>query len=131
MGGKIDQEIFADAFLDEVFEIDGYLGETEFGWENTRYELTWDKINFACLQLDYASGRPEWKELMTQVIKDYTGAYEVEYKLHTGYDGKFCGYIDHQSSASEGENTEIFKDYDTLKMFLFGDSYINGGNDNE
>jgi hypothetical protein len=47
-------------------------------------------------------------------------------------DGLDWAYIDHGSSASEGENTEIFDNDEQLKSFIFNpDSYIQNQNDNE
>jgi hypothetical protein len=41
------------------------------------------------------------------------------------------GYIDHQSSAEEGANIEMFENEDSLEKFLFSKrSKIIGGNDN-
>ena len=53
------------------------------------------------------------KMKVTKIIWKLTDSYE-------GEKGMEWGYIDHQSSASEGENTEIFESEDTLKHFLFG-----------
>ena len=38
------------------------------------------------------------------------------------------GYIDHQSNNNE--NREIFDSEDRLREFMFGNDYIQGGNDN-
>jgi len=42
------------------------------------------------------------------------------------------GYIDHQSSAEEDENIEMFESMGNLELFLFSsESYIETGNDND
>lgn len=77
--------------------------------------------------------------MIERVIKEYTGANVVEHGFifksydYNGSEISYVdnGYIDHQSCATEGENTEIFNDDDTLRRFLFADdSYIHTDNDN-
>jgi hypothetical protein len=61
------------------------------------------------------------------------GVQEFDCVLTTGYadHGRFA-YIDHQSAACEGENTEIFDSAEDLERFIFcPESYIQGGNDND
>lgn len=125
----------------EKIEVDrelvvGHSGTTEFGWDETQYSGMWSLINFAYLQTD---GRPEWLEMLETVIKEHLGCSSIVWLINSGYGdlpdtphgGYVWGYIDHQSSACEGENTEIFENADILKRFLFSrDSYIQGGNDN-
>lgn len=42
------------------------------------------------------------------------------------------GYIDHQSSACDGSNLEMFESPEALTQFLFdNNTYIQGGNDND
>jgi len=111
------------------------LGETEFGWGPDRITGVGSMINFAYLQCMYAKGRPEWLAMLEKVIKDVTGVTEIKWKLTDSYERDRAeldwGYIDHQSSAYEGQNTEIFESEETLKNFLFGKhSYIELDNDN-
>jgi hypothetical protein len=99
------------------------FGETEFGWGP--YEITdvGSRINFAYLQAMYGKGNPAWLPMLEKVIKDTTGVTEITWKLTDSFepdDGRDWGYIDHQSSALEGANTEIFESEETLKHFLFG-----------
>ena len=75
--------------------------------------------------------------MIERVIKEHTGASIVEHGfcVKRNSTGEYIyvdnGYIDRQSCATEGENTEIFDDDDTLKRFLFADSsYIHTDNDN-
>jgi hypothetical protein len=65
--------------------------------------------------------------MLTRVIKKHTGADIVVYNIaefddyvYNRTDGKASGYIDHQSSAEEGMNMEIFNSDHKLKCFLFG-----------
>jgi hypothetical protein len=108
----------------------GYAGHKEFGWEPNDYYDTDSKMNFAFLQAIYAQ-REDWREMLEKVIKDHTGAQAVEFNEEPGpYTSEF-GYIDHQSSASEGSNTEMFDDDASLRDFLFRTgSYIHTDNDN-
>ena len=106
-------------------------GETEFGWDHIEYNSVHDRVNFAFLQA-LSVNNQDWLEMIVDVIKETTGATEVEHGFHITESGYINnGYIDHQSCATEGENTEIFNDRETLSRFLFSDdSYIQGGNDN-
>lgn len=122
----------------QILMVDGSLGVTEFGWDNTVYKGVYDKINFAYIQARYAK-RQDWVNMLTKVLLEETGAYEVEYHLSTecnwGEDheqkSKYA-YIDHQSNATEGQNTEMFDNEESLRNFIFRTgSYIQGGNDNE
>ena len=126
-----------------VLFVDGKLGETEFGWENTRRHDVFSKINFTYLQLLYVKEYDEdnklksrynkWFKMLEKVIKKETGANRIEWKITTDWEDKInkVGHIDHQSSAYEGVNLEMFESEKALKTFLFHhDSYIQGGNDN-
>ena len=110
------------------------LGETEFGWGPDEIRDSGSRINFAYLQTLYGKGNPAWLPMLEKVIKETTGVKEIIWKLTDSYDtpeGEEWGYIDHQSCASEGKNTEIFESEDVLKCFLFGKgSYIVLDNDN-
>lgn len=120
-------------------------GESEFGWDHYVYYDTWSKINFAYLQtesinpgenkLDQRS--TEWLTMLEQCIKEVTGATSIVWDWNTVQYGDDsspkwkCAYIDHQSAACEGMNTEMFESMDALKRFLFdANSYIETDNDN-
>lgn len=123
-------ESYQNSYVGKPFEF-GSEGETEFGWDFTTYSGLHTLANFAYLQSEY---NPEWREMLFKVITEYTGASEIIENLTNGYNPeppRVWGYIDHQSSAGEGVNTEIFEDEEVLRQFLFSDdSYIEGGNDN-
>jgi hypothetical protein len=104
------------------------FGKIEFGWgpdEITDFE---SKLNFAFLQFFEASNKdhtyikyehPEtWFNMLIEVLKE-VGVEEVNaselYKMYREYDA----YIDHASSAVEGQNIEIFESKEKLKDFLF------------
>lgn len=110
-------------------------GEYEFGWQNDEYYDVNSKLNYAYIQATDV-GRQDWLDMLNEVIKEHTGANNVywnfeEYSKYS-YKNERIGYIDHQSSSIEGENTEIFDNKDNLKWFLFDSkSYIKTGNDND
>ena len=105
----------------------GYGGHTEFGWEHAVFRDFQSRLNFAYIQTTYMS-LPEsirCLQMLDRVVREETGCIGIRL---TGAD---IGYIDHQSSASEGRNTEMFEDDDSLRRFLFcPDSYIETDNDN-
>lgn len=108
-------------------------GEYEFGWDWTNYTSPADRVNFAVIQA-MSVDNSDWMEMIEKVVKDHTGVYALINTLSLEYNpphGHVWSYIDHQSCATEGENTEMFESEEKLKAFLFGSgSYIRGGNDN-
>jgi hypothetical protein len=108
----------------------GKLGKCKFGWEPRRYSDINDKINFAYLQALY---NETWMDMLYDVLKK-RGAKNISCALSSDYNAKKherWAYIDHQSSAGEGQNTEIFDNVDILEQFIFSyDSFIMGDNDN-
>lgn len=107
----------------------GTIGETEFGWGEYVLDDVWSRINFAWVQAGYLGKM----EMLESVIKRCLNMNEIEWALSKEYDepGKIWAYIDHQSSAAEGENTEMFDSEQMLEDFLFGvGSSIHLDNDN-
>ena len=113
--------------LNENFVI-GKYGECEFGWEFIKYDDMDSRINFAYLQ---ARHKEEWMIMLYDVLRKY-GAVNIECILSDDWNsGGRWAYIDHQSAACEGMNTEMFDNDESLEQFLFANnSYIQGGNDN-
>jgi len=108
-----------------------YDSTYEFGWGPGRISDTESKINFAYLQcLDV--NNEEWLELLEEVLKEETGVEKIVWNFAKSYEDRGIeGYIDHQSSAGEGKNTQIFESKETLRAFLFNNgSYIQLDNDN-
>jgi hypothetical protein len=109
----------------------GYdLGETCFGWGPERIDDIGSRVNFAYLQFIYGNN-DDWFLMLDEVIKENTNIEYVNwlplYEQHT----KWNAYIDHQSNAGDGMNTEIFESKQTLKDFIFGKgSFIYLDNDN-
>jgi len=122
-------------YSSKVLVLGNVIGETEFGWKYEIHNSIGDRLNFAYMQIfggdiwknDTVESEHNqvWLDLFKQVVIDYTKCLDVVWPIGNE------GYIDHQSAASEGENIEMFDDYETLKDFLFGEnSYIQTGNDN-
>ncbi len=111
------------------------IGKHEFGWEFETTSDFFSKLNFCAMQCFYSKEHcDEWFEMLKNVVKNN---YNLSIKMVNLIDyGDFKDlpddmYIDHQSASSEGKNTEMFKDEDTLLRFLSNiESYIEGGNDN-
>ena len=101
--------------------VDGDFGETEFGWGPDTIRGGNSRIIFAYLQTLYAPNRPEWLEMLERVIRENTNAENIVWDVTLDYGaGDNWGYIDHQSSVVEGENTEMFDSDKMMKDFLFG-----------
>ncbi|MBU0579484.1 hypothetical protein KJ628_05980 [Patescibacteria group bacterium] len=111
--------------------VDENLGYCQFGWEFESYHDVGSKIIYAYLQAESVNNR-KWIQLLTDVVKEHSGAKEVIWKIVDDYDSKHCGYIDHQSCGSEDDSCQkMFKNKKTLKQFLFNkSSYVRTGNDN-
>lgn len=118
--------------------------EYEFGWDFERYYDVKDKINFAIIQaLDSGDKKWEYQDMLRKVLQKQLNRECKEQPVLTlriDYNRFYWdsvseedqAYIDHQSSAREGENLEIFESEEALENFLFNkNSYIQGGNDNE
>ena len=117
-------------------------GEFEFGWgPGVHYDFG-SKLNFAYLQSLYKNKNQEplldkaleaveghsneWLLMIEEVLKKHLKVSEIIWNLDLD-----TGYIDHQSCAYEGRNTEIFESIEVLEDFLFReDSFITEDNDN-
>lgn len=107
----------------------GEDGEYEFGWQIEDYFDMDSKINFAYIQASTDQG---WLKMLEDVLYEYVG-YSITPTITKKWDHPKLKHacIDHQSSASEGENTEMFESKEKLIAFLFNpDSYIHNDNDN-
>ena len=102
-----------------------------------------DNIVIGYLQYTYNNKDIVLSEI--QILKEYqgTGVFkrllkEFVSKINISSDSIITisnrikdGYIDHQSSACEGENIQIFESEKDLEAFIFDDeAYIVGDNDN-
>lgn len=135
-------------FIDDGIFILGDNGEYEFGWQVKEYNDLNSKINFCYLQAKYvqeSSTNNDYIEMLYKVLKDYFPQIKEIIPILTIYSDHIEivdhpiygdlrtkeGYIDHQSSATENQNLEMFDSEDNLRLFLFGvESYIKNDNDN-
>lgn len=142
--GNYDHEFYKSR-IGKGIEFNGESSTVEFGWgPETIYDVE-SRINFAYLQtlantdptsvifINSLDGEKTWLDLLEKVIKNYTGATDIIWGITDNSDvkDKTFGQIDHQSSAYEGENTQIFESEEVLKRFLFDvESKIELDNDN-
>lgn len=128
---------------DETLEI-GRYGETDFGWgPETIFDMH-SRINFCLLQALYSNDDRNLHMLLDTLRNVYNDVFvclltgecdekiteELERSKEYGKEIK-TGYIDHQSSAVEDCNIEMFESKDALCSFIFArDSYIELDNDN-
>lgn len=118
--------------------IDFEIGE--FGWENDEYDSLYNKASYlitAILSFD----KDEADENL-QKLKDILDSNNIEYTFpelkvdsweHEGkkrYYYDINGYIDHSGETKEFVEA-VLSDSDRLFRFLFGDSFIITGNDND
>lgn len=131
-----------------TLNIGSSIGETEFGWGPEKVEGIGARINFAYLQAHYAEPEKDpllakakkvvyghanqYFAMLEEVIKENSHVQEIVSDLEKKEWGGFeDAYIDHQSSAAEGRNMEIFESKKALRDFIFGKaSYIQLDNDN-
>ena len=116
----------------------GDKGVTEFGWGPETLTDIFSRINFAYLQATYFDESNAEKFILDknsmllmleEVIMSNSKITDINWLLSSDYDvgkseGKVWGYIDHQSSACDGANMEIFDNEKILKDFIFGKNYI-------
>lgn len=117
------------------------LGVHQFGWDEIQYRNFWDRVFFAWIQAKIMQkernkgGRPNWMKMLNKVLKANLKVKNIYWNVSFEYPeaGKWddwC-YIDHQSSAEDDKNIEMFRSEQKLVDFLFSPkSYIQGGNDN-
>jgi hypothetical protein len=136
-GGRYNYLLYAK---DNILVVDKDFGTCQFGWgPETIYDAP-SKIIFAYLQIlyikEYDPGAEFKKiaddclDMLENVIINNTNVKAIVWDIVINDYNNFS-YIDHASSAAEGQNTEIFDSEDTLKDFIFGsNSYIRLDNDN-
>ena len=130
----------------------GALGINEFGWDQAEYCDFYSKLNFCCLQLQdmapneeehfteclekaitdgsvVATKQEQLLKMLMKVLKDH-GCSKLEFPVPDKQWDRW-GYIDHQSSVTEGQNMGMFESEGTLCQFLFCErSHIVTDNDN-
>ena len=131
-------------------------GQHSFDWEEEVYSNFEDKLNYLFLQIMGLTDNPqlleELKSKLEEALKSicakvyglsdlrFTFDMEIDYnaiKWDSIYDFNDVYMIDHQSTWNENADTvEMFfksnpPKADLIETFLLGDSYIQGGNDND
>jgi len=97
----------------------------EFGWAWDQYNSAMVKANYAAI---YAMSNG-LTEMLTDILKEHTGAKEVVLSFSNDYDSDHYSYIDHQSHDCCGA---AFLSKESLKDFIFNPkSWLFTGNDNE
>lgn len=108
-----------------------HFGIGEFGWENDTAD-TADYLYTAILEQNNSS------ELLNK-LKEILDKYSIEYKFaeprfKKSYNGEYeyldYGYIDHSDELGEFLDA-ILSNEDLLMRYLFGDSAVYTGNDNQ
>ena len=132
--GKSDNLDVLSTDLNGVFTLSDKDTFCEFGWgpEVISNDIK-ARIMFAYLQTQDDQNGESWLQMLEKVIKEYSSIREIIWDVNKDENGKqtWNAYIDHQSSASEGSNTEIFDNEICLKDFIFSsDSKIVLDNDN-
>lgn len=112
----------------------GENGTTCYGWEPETVQDTDSRIVFAYLQAAY-SRNERWKEMVDKVLlKAMPGCKSIDSSMCDQGVTDICNleaYIDHQSNAAAGCNTEMFDSDEALYNFLFNkESCIEVDNDN-
>jgi hypothetical protein len=122
----------------ETFE-----GKCQFGWERETSNDIGSKINFCYIQAQYFESDDALTEkalhaigessnlhmtMLEEVLKETLKVHEINWNIDLTSNNF---YIDHQSSAVEGENLEMFESKEALRDFIFcPDSEIHTDNDN-
>lgn len=118
--------------------IDFEIGE--FGWENDEYDSLYNKASYlitAILSFDKDEADENLQKLKDILDSNNIGYTLPELKVNSWeYEGKkgyyydINGYIDHSGETKEFVEA-VLSDSDRLFRFLFGDSFIITGNDND
>jgi len=133
--GKInipEKDNFLSASDENVFLISAKNGgKTQFGWEQERSRSFEDRLNFATIQA--RDGGDKYIGMLRDVICKTFGTKDIKIMLSDDYDAdNEWAYIDHQSSITEGQNSEMFDSEEALYNFLFSNnSEIHTDNDNK
>ena len=110
---------------DSTWYIIGEQGETEFGWGPYKIKDIHSRINFAYIQAT-AIEHQGWQDMLEEVLREnlnlridccITSDWSKSASSNSSKYVKEYGYIDHQSSATEGENIEIFDSKENLYNF--------------
>lgn len=97
----------------------------EFGWENKTYSSVRSKAAYLYQAIDDCYSDDE-KEGLIYKLKEILEKNGITYY----FDSDWSGYIDHPYGTTEFVEA-VLSDEDKLLRYLFGDSFIITGNDND
>ncbi len=118
----------------DTLVVNSSLGRTEFGWGPERLFGCSIMLIFSYLQVQYT--QEKWLQenrlvMLENVIKKVLGVKHIVWEIGDKWDKDGRSYIDHQSSAKEGKNTQMFQNEETLEHFIFSpNSHITLDHDN-
>jgi hypothetical protein len=112
---------YKELHCDENLIVNSDFGETEFGWGPDVIKDIGSRIIFSYLQTYYGNNK-KWLDMLESVIKENSNVKTIEWKIiyDCNDNNLVWSYIDHQSSAEEGINIEMFENKNNLKDFIFG-----------
>lgn len=96
-----------------------YTGE--YGWEWQRYYTVKGKLAYLVTELMRISSLEDSMESLKEMVKRRTG-FDLEVIVTDSY------YIDHES---HGVASEVLQDLKKLESFVFSNSFVETGNDND
>ncbi len=100
-----------------------------FGWDFEKFNDAQTKADYAAV---FAIGDDKLQNMLTDVLREHTGAKKIVYDLTRDWKNDNYSYIDHQSDRSEGGKAfEVFESPEKLKNWIFNPkSWLFIGNDN-
>ena len=106
-----------------IYEV-GTAGETCFGWGPDTIVDVDSRITFAYLQTFYVEDniRERWRVMLDKALEETMPQCRVLLNDLASKHATDDAYIDHQSNAEEGANTEMFDSAENLCDFLFNSS---------
>ncbi len=101
----------------------------EFGWENAEYSDLWDKASYLYEAIYDCYEDNEIKEIINQITETLSN-YGISCNFESNKSRWGGGYIDHGGDTIDFVKA-VLDDEDKLLRYLFGDSMVITGNDND
>lgn len=122
-------------YKDNIIMLPNKEGEMQFGWQHEEYHGIIDKLNFCAIQICYLKrdNDDRWEQYFEMLRDVVYSNFSVNIDIKWFEEDEYCTdyYIDHQSSAEEGQNIEMFADEGKLEDFICNPkSHIFNSNDN-
>lgn len=125
-----NKKIFLKLIPSDLYNLLTYKNYTEYKVFDLLLSRDFDGIR--ALEINYYRDLKLYNDELLELASKYA-IYCLENGILPEHKDRFFtnGYIDHQSSAVEDQNIEMFESMEDLEKFLFSpDSYIETGNDN-